>query len=337
MNKWGFEFWLLSLVASQTVSIYICKIGMIIIQPSPKTVERVRGDHVCDTSEHPCKPCQLSFMHWRSRNLHSKEGGKSDSRGGSTLGEDVLKVGFPGGSVIKEPTCWCKRHRRPRFDPWVSKIPWRRKWRPTPAFLPGESCGQRRRAGCSSWGHAESDTTGAVRTHTPTCFLKGGHGRCSQQPGLVKAAWVCWQTTGSGRWWGRGQKSQTLSIWHQCLLPTWAALEGNCSLAAAEAMWKPYCPVCSPSWPRGVIAEETFILARLQELLGLFQRKTDLGTPNQNQNRSCGSMCALVNPRVPSNVHCLFWETGEGKCCLWPRLPHVPYPKQGQEFQAGLW
>ena len=31
----------------------------------------------------------------------------------------------------------------PRFDPWVGKIPWRRKWQPTPVFLPGESHGQR--------------------------------------------------------------------------------------------------------------------------------------------------------------------------------------------------
>ena len=27
----------------------------------------------------------------------------------------------------------------PGFDPWVGKIPWRRKWQPTPVFLPGES------------------------------------------------------------------------------------------------------------------------------------------------------------------------------------------------------
>ena len=27
--------------------------------------------------------------------------------------------------------------------PWVEKIPWRRKWQPTPVFLPGKSCGQR--------------------------------------------------------------------------------------------------------------------------------------------------------------------------------------------------
>ena len=30
---------------------------------------------------------------------------------------------------------------RPEFEPWVGKIPWRRKWQPTPVFLPGESQG----------------------------------------------------------------------------------------------------------------------------------------------------------------------------------------------------
>jgi len=37
---------------------------------------------------------------------------------------------------------------RPGFDPWVGKIPWRRKWQPTPVLLPGKSHGQR-----SPWGH----------------------------------------------------------------------------------------------------------------------------------------------------------------------------------------
>ena len=32
---------------------------------------------------------------------------------------------------------------RPRFGPWVRKIPWRRLWQPTPVFLPGDSHGQR--------------------------------------------------------------------------------------------------------------------------------------------------------------------------------------------------
>ena len=46
-----------------------------------------------------------------------------------------------------------------RFDPWVGKIPWRRKRQPTPVFLPGESHGQRSLAGYSPWGRRELDTT----------------------------------------------------------------------------------------------------------------------------------------------------------------------------------
>ena len=45
------------------------------------------------------------------------------------------------------------QRRRRRFNPWVGKIPWRRKWQPTPVSLPGKSRGQRSLAGCSPWGH----------------------------------------------------------------------------------------------------------------------------------------------------------------------------------------
>ena len=31
------------------------------------------------------------------------------------------------------------RHKRPGFNPWVRKIPWRRAQQPTPVFLPGET------------------------------------------------------------------------------------------------------------------------------------------------------------------------------------------------------
>ena len=40
---------------------------------------------------------------------------------------------------------------------------WRRKWQPTPVFLPGESQGRRSLAGCPLWGRAESDTTEATQ------------------------------------------------------------------------------------------------------------------------------------------------------------------------------
>ena len=50
----------------------------------------------------------------------------------------------------------CRRHR---FNPWVGKIPWRRKWQPTPVLLPGESRGPRNLVGNSLQGLKKSDMT----------------------------------------------------------------------------------------------------------------------------------------------------------------------------------
>ena len=62
--------------------------------------------------------------------------------------------GFTGGSLLKNlPTqeMWVRS--------WLAKILWRRKWQPTPGFLPGESHGQGSLAGYRSWGHKKLDTT----------------------------------------------------------------------------------------------------------------------------------------------------------------------------------
>ena len=45
------------------------------------------------------------------------------------------------------------------INAWVRKIPERWKWKPTPAFLPGEFHGQRSLVGYSPWGCKESDMT----------------------------------------------------------------------------------------------------------------------------------------------------------------------------------
>ena len=55
-----------------------------------------------------------------------------------------------------------RRHRRWWFDSWIWKIPWRRKWQPTPGFLPGESHGQRSLEGYSPWSRKELDRTELV-------------------------------------------------------------------------------------------------------------------------------------------------------------------------------
>ena len=77
-------------------------------------------------------------------------------------------LGFPGGAVVKSPPANKRRCRKCSFDPWVRKIPWRRKWQPTLVFLPGKSHRQRNLAGYSSWGYKGSDTTERPNTHTHT-------------------------------------------------------------------------------------------------------------------------------------------------------------------------
>ena len=57
------------------------------------------------------------------------------------------------------------------FNPWVGKIPWRRKWQPTPVFLPGKSHGQRSLVGYHPWGHKESDMPEHANSHIHTGLL----------------------------------------------------------------------------------------------------------------------------------------------------------------------
>ena len=58
----------------------------------------------------------------------------------------------------KEFSCRCRRHRGCGFDPWVGKIPWRRKWLPTTVCLLGKFHGQRSPVGYSPGGPKQSDT-----------------------------------------------------------------------------------------------------------------------------------------------------------------------------------
>ena len=55
--------------------------------------------------------------------------------------------------VAENPSCHYRRRKRRGFDPWVGKIPWRRRWQLTAEFLPGNSHGQGHLAGYSPWDH----------------------------------------------------------------------------------------------------------------------------------------------------------------------------------------
>ena len=65
----------------------------------------------------------------------------------------IKTAGFPGGEVVKNP------RRRHVFSLWASEITWRRKWQPTPVFVPGKFHGRRSLVGYSPRGHKESDVT----------------------------------------------------------------------------------------------------------------------------------------------------------------------------------
>ena len=64
-------------------------------------------------------------------------------------------IGLPWLLSGKESTCQC---RRQGFSLWIRKLPWRRKWQPTPVFLPGKFHRQKSLAGYSPWDPIESDT-----------------------------------------------------------------------------------------------------------------------------------------------------------------------------------
>ena len=65
-----------------------------------------------------------------------------DGKGGRELGKgeicDVPTLS-QGASLVTQLVKNPLAVRRPRFDPWVGKIPWRRERLPTPVFWPGES------------------------------------------------------------------------------------------------------------------------------------------------------------------------------------------------------
>ena len=59
------------------------------------------------------------------------------------------------------------------LETWVGKIPWRRKWHPTPVFLPGESPWTEEPGGLQSMGRKELDKTERLSTAQDTVLCTG--------------------------------------------------------------------------------------------------------------------------------------------------------------------
>ena len=71
------------------------------------------------------------------------------------------------------------------FHPWARKIPSRRKWQPTPVFLPGKFHEQRSLADYSPWGHKELDTSEHINQLYFNLKKKAGFEACSLARGLA--------------------------------------------------------------------------------------------------------------------------------------------------------
>ena len=66
------------------------------------------------------------------------------------MGQVISQAGLPWWLSSKASTYQCRRYW---FDPLARRIPWRKKWQPTPVFLPGKSHRQRSLEGYSPWSH----------------------------------------------------------------------------------------------------------------------------------------------------------------------------------------
>ena len=104
---------------------------------------------------------------------YSPQGEKAMAPHSSTVAQKIPWMEEPGGLQSMGSL-------RVKHD-WVTSLSlstfmhWRRKWQPTPVFLPGESHGQRSLVGFSPWGRTESDTTEVMWQHSPQGPLPVSH------------------------------------------------------------------------------------------------------------------------------------------------------------------
>ena len=89
-----------------------------------------------------------------SRDTEQRQGKDKDN-----TYEVIIRGGLPRWCNSKESAYQCRRYTQCGFEPWVGKIPWSKKWQPTPILLPEKFHGQRSLLGYSLWGCKEVDIT----------------------------------------------------------------------------------------------------------------------------------------------------------------------------------
>ena len=100
---------------------------------------------------------QARILEWVAKpsSRGSSQRGDRTTPRGEALFRCARPSGVPRGPANSTGSLTYQRHHgkfpKVLFDPWVRKIPWSRKWQPTPVFLPGESRGKRSLTGYSPW------------------------------------------------------------------------------------------------------------------------------------------------------------------------------------------
>ena len=140
-----------------------------------------------DLPDPEIKPSLLHLLHWQQNSLPLRHFGSYSVNKGPNFPKlltfsfqyQILKWGenskcflhlnwlwcFPEGPGVSQVVQWWRICLWAMgFNPWVRKFPWRRKWQPTPVFLPEKSHGQRSLTGYSPRGCKELDPTEHART-----------------------------------------------------------------------------------------------------------------------------------------------------------------------------
>ena len=111
-----------------------------------------------------------------------KEDSQGSKHGSSTYFASSLKEMLQGFLWWIRWQRICLQGRRPRFDSWVGKIPWRGEWQPTPVFITGESHGQRSLVSYSPSGWKELDITEQLTLSHFRTLLQGSTWPCPLPP-----------------------------------------------------------------------------------------------------------------------------------------------------------
>ena len=112
------------------------------------------------------------------------------------------KIGLPSVTVVNNLPANAQEARDVGLIPGSGRFPWRRKWQPTPVFLPGKFHGQRSLVGYNPRGHKEPDTT----EHTHCCsFAQSGPPLCNPMDSITplcpSSSPKVWPSSCPLHWW----------------------------------------------------------------------------------------------------------------------------------------